>query len=276
MVEISNSAEEDVNKKIAQAQEAKRKRRAKIEQIQETIAFIIIVCIFAGGAGYLFYLFYDRSHRDLEYLTKLNETTTQMSQIIDSIRQVQTIYDDEEVITTDRLIQLGVIPESILQSHGDGRKIINPFGGEVLIQSSKPLRSKDWLVESPTFKLSYQGLSHRACVALATMDWGDTIKGLMAIAVGDYNPYEKVDTAFRDIDFDAEDERKAEEEQQRKDKKGFRRNWRPRMRYIMNVAKPGDENMPTPFSKEAADVACSCYNRDTCSFAVLYSVFAVK
>ena len=50
---------------------------------------------------------------------------------------------------------------------------------------------------------------------------------------------------------------------------------RPRMSYRMNVAKPNDQFIPTPFSKGNAEMGCFC-GRNDCSFALHYAVFSTE
>ena len=50
---------------------------------------------------------------------------------------------------------------------------------------------------------------------------------------------------------------------------------RPRMSYRMNVAKPNDQFIPTPFSKGNAEMGCFCGQND-CSFALHYAVFSTE
>ena len=102
------------------------------------------------------------------------------------------------------------------------------------------------------------------------MDWGDKVKGLLAVAIGNYDEDTGVDVALEDID------RKETEVKFTSftDDKGRRRSIRQRRHYSMNVTKPDDNFLPTPFSRGNARSGCKCV--DTCSFALRYTVFNVE
>ena len=196
----------------------------------------------------------------------LNATTQQVSQLIDNVRTVYSTYTNEKEISMKRLIELGAVPKSIMY----GKEAYNLYGGEIVIEPSKPLENVKEAVESPTFKMVYRGLPHDACVNMALLNWGDKLEGLLAVAIGSYDG--KTDTAMDEIDKVYTDPKPIIY----RDKKGRMRRITPPKKFQLNVAKPGDIFMPTPFSKANAENGCSC-NRlySDCSFAWRYTIFAV-
>ena len=253
-------------KRLAEIREKRKRKREFVEKYKVIAEWVFVISLFCGTAFFYFGKFVNFSVKFLERITVLNQTTNQMSQIIDNIRMVYTIHTDEKVTTMKRLIEIGAIPPTMVD-HGE---IINPYGGNVIIEASYPLENVEEAVESPTFKMSYQGLSHETCVSLARMDWGDKVKGLLAVAIGSVDE-EGVDKALVDIDKKFKPEKPVEFI----DRRGRRRIIRPRKRYQLNVAKPGDSFMPTPFSKDNAIAGCNCYSGPECSFALRYTVFGV-
>lgn len=241
----------------------KEARDAKIKLIAEILFLICVSCAF------LFYYVYDwlnSSKRKLNRDIMLNATTQQVSQLIDNVRTVYSTYTNEKEISMKRLIELGAVPKSIMY----GTEAYNLYGGEIVIEPSKPLENVKEAVESPTFKMVYRGLPHDACVNMALLNWGDKLEGLLAVAIGSYDG--KTDTAMDEIDKVYADPKPIIY----RDKKGRMRRITPPKKFQLNVAKPGDIFMPTPFSKANAENGCSC-NRlySDCSFAWRYTIFAV-
>lgn len=241
----------------------KEARDAKIKLIAEILFLICVFCAF------LFYYVYDwlnSSKRKLNRDIMLNATTQQVSQLIDNVRTVYSTYTNEKEISMKRLIELGAVPKSIMY----GKEAYNLYGGEIVIEPSKPLENVKEAVESPTFKMVYRGLPHDACVNMALLNWGDKLEGLLAVAIGSYDG--TTDTAMEEIDKVYADPKPIVY----RDRKGRMRRIVPPKKYQLNVAKPGDRFMPTPFSKTNAENGCSC-NRlySDCSFAWRYTIFAV-
>ena len=260
-------AQEAIERKILEERRAARRRKegreAKAKLILE-ILFLLVVMV--GGALYQIHKMAVRSKQKLEQDTLLNATTQQVSQIIDNVRQAYAIYSEEKEFSMERLIELGVIPESIV----DDKEAYNLYNGNIVIEPSRPLENIKEAVESPTFKMAYRGLPHDVCVNLAIMNWGDKVEGLMAIAIGDYDG--EVDTALDEIDKIYKEEKPIEFI----DKFGRKRTIQPRKHFQLNVAKPGDAFIPTPFSKDNAEGGCSCpRNVASCSFAWRYAIYAV-
>ena len=93
------------------ARRRKEEREAKTKLILE-ILFLLVVMV--GSALYQMHKMAVRSKQKLEQDTLLNATTQQVSQIIDNVRQAYAIYSEEKEFSMERLIELGVIPESIV------------------------------------------------------------------------------------------------------------------------------------------------------------------
>lgn len=270
--ELSKEAIEQNKRKLQKEYEERLKKETQAQKVKEFFILIFVICVFGGGGFYYLSKFLKSSYGNLEHLTKLNMTTLEISQLIDNIRQVYTIYNHEQALTSEQLIERGAIPERLIAVEHGKKVIKNQYGGNIVILPSEPLVNIKKRQSSPTFKMSYQGLSHRTCVALAVMDWGDKLKGLLAVAIGHTDIRTGKDTALTDIDKKPGEE----EPMEFVDKNGRHRMVRPRNQYRMNVTKPGDEFLPTPFTQYNAKAGCSCGRQNNCTFALRYTIFAVE
>jgi len=258
----------DKTKKLIEDNARRREQEEKKQKRKEMLEWIFLISVIFVTVAYYFWKTVQKSFLDLQYYTTLNQTTTQISQLVDNIRNVYKIHAKEKVSTMEGLIRIGAVPKVMMDDFGN---IKNPFGGNIYIIASEPLENIKEAVKSPTFKMSYQGLSRRACVSLATMDWGDKMKGLVAVAIGAVDSDTDVDSALKDIDAKPEPAKVVTYT----DKRGRKRVYRPRQEIEMNVAKPNDDFIPTPFPKDLALSGCSCGNHKNCSFALRYTVFGV-
>ena len=222
-----------------------------------------------GTAAYFAFSLLKVNYQSLQFLTKLNYTTQQISNLVENIRTHYMVYDDEAEATVERLIEVDAIPRSLVAA--DNKSLVNPYGGEIVIAPSEKLRNIRDNLESATFKMSYQGLPKDVCVSLAMMDWGDKVKGLLAVAIGSYDETTGIDIAFEDVDKRDTDVKFTSFV----DEKGRARSIRQRRHYSMNVTKPDDHFLPTPFSKGNATSGCRC-EEDNCTFALRYTVFGVE
>lgn len=267
----------NANELLIIQKEKQRKKEQREQKIKEFFILIFVIAVFLGGGGYMVSQFMQRRYDDLQYIKTLNQTTLEISQLIDNIRNTYTIHPDEPAESTENLIKMGAIPEKLVRSNGEHKYLENPFGGRIIIEPSDLLWDEKGKVSSPTFKMSYQGLPRRACIDLASLDWGDSIKGLLAVAIGSVNGATGEDNALHDIDLTPEKEkaeREAEKANESEDDDFRFSMMRPRMRYQMNVAKPNDQFMPTPFSRGNAEMGCFCGQND-CSVALRYAVFSI-
>lgn len=263
-----NPEETDRTKKLMEDQARRRDEEFRQQRRKELLEWIFLLSVLFGTAAYYSWKTVQRSLKDLLFYTTLNQTTNQISQLVDNVRNTYKIRDLKEISTMDSLIDAGAIPVVLIDEFGN---VKNPFGGNIVIETSEPLENVKEAVTSPTFKMSYQGLSHRACVALARMDWGDKLKGLIAVAIGQIDPDTDIDNALTDVDAKP----KKVEEITFTDSRGRRRVYRPRQELKMNIAKPNDDFMPTPFTEDGADAGCTCSTNRNCSFALRYTVFGV-
>lgn len=250
----------NANELLIIKKEKQRKQEELAHKAKNFFICFFVVAFFVGGSGYLVSRFVQNQVDDVQYMKMLNRTTLEISQLVDNIRNVYLLYPDEPPQNIDKLIEAGAVPETLVQNDGNGKYLKNPFGGRIVIEPSEPVGNKDNTVFSPTFKMSYQGLSRRACIDLAVMDWGDNVKGLVAMAVGNVDEMTGTDSALQEIDKDNS-----------MNEKGRLR----RMRYQMNVAKPNDKFMPAPFSRGNAETGCFC-SENGCSFALRYAVFSIE
>lgn len=264
----------NANELLIIQKEKQRKKEQREQKIKEFFILIFVIAVFAGGGGYLVSQFMQQRYEDLQYIKTINKTTLEISQLIDNIRNTYAINPDEPAENMDELIRMGAIPQTLVRTGDNGVYLENPFGGKIVIEPSDVVWDKSNKISSPTFKMSYQGLSRRACIDLATLDWGDSIKGLLAVAIGNVDYATGQDSALHDIDMTPEKE-KAEAKNQPQPDDEFGIMMRPRMQYQMNVAKPNDQFMPTPFSRGNAEMGCFCGQND-CSVALRYAVFSTE
>ena len=115
---------------------------------------------------------------------KINKTAEQISQIVTNIRTLYLQQKDYNGLGDYSAIQMGAIPDDLTISSGN---IKNIFGGNIRIYTSAS--SAAWLDSvgdtDDAFIISVHNLPKEACVALATMDWGTSSTGLIAVSVND-------------------------------------------------------------------------------------------
>ena len=222
-----------------------------------------------GVAIYFVVNFLVVNYQSLKFLTKLNFTTHQISNLIENIRTYYVVNDEEKELSLEDLIKADAVPRSIIAR--DKKSLVNTYGGNIVIAPSSVLRNVKDNLESSTFKMSYQGLPKEVCINLAMMDWGDKVKGLLAVAIGNYDKSEGIDIALTDIDRKETDVKFTSFT----DNRGQKRSIRQRRHYSMNVSKPDDHFLPTPFSRGNAKSGCKCED-NSCTFAVRYTIFGVE
>lgn len=206
------------------------------------------------------------SQKKVNDLTQINYTVAQISQIVDNIRQVYMIHGTDTVLNNEFLLKSGAVPKLLVR----GNRIVNPYGGDIIIKPSVPIVNKQEDLSSPTFKMSYQGLEREVCINLALLNWGDLSKGLQAVAIGFIDPAGK-DVAMETIDNPPP----PDEPEEYLDASGQLRRRPVLPKYHMNVAKPKDKFVPTPFSYEKALAGCRCEGRPNCTFALQYMIYGV-
>ncbi|MBQ9034664.1 MAG: hypothetical protein IJ099_01720 [Alphaproteobacteria bacterium] len=191
----------------------------------------------------------------------LNQTTAEISQLVENIRNFYVLHNQDEKITENLLQKVELIPPSMLQKG----QIINPYGGRVIVATSLPMKTdKNTLFE--TFKISLQGLPHEACVALSQISWGSAEQGLQAVALGHVDANDN-DKAFTDIDK----QYKKTEIIEVQDKDGQWQRIALPPQYEQNVAKPKAGEVTPLFTESEAFFNCSCGNERRCSFALQYA-----
>ncbi len=194
--------------------------------------------------------------------SRMNEMSVQISQLVDNVRQLYARQGEKMDLTPDYLKQFEAIPREMIAKNG---KLINPFGGKVVLQPSLPVKGIAPDILQPTFKVSMQGLPHQVCVKLAQMDWGSGEQGLQAVALGVAD--DAYDMALTDVD------RQTTEAASKpyQDENGRWRLVKERQDYLLNVARPNDVFRPTPFKENDAIAGCACGNENRCSIALRYA-----
>ena len=147
--------------------------RSMIEMLG--VLAIIGVLIVGGIAGY--------SKAMMKF--KINKTAEQISQIVTNIRTLYLQQKDYNGLGNSSAIQMGAIPDDLtIDSSGN---IKNIFGGTIWIHTSTS--SYAWHNSvgdtDDAFIITIYNLPKEACVALATMDWGTSSTGLIAVSVND-------------------------------------------------------------------------------------------
>ncbi len=246
--------------------EIKIKRTSRLSKKNKILLIICVVLSLLLGVAALTIKFVQFSYQRVNDLTQLNYTVAQISQIVDNIRQVYMIHGSDMVLNNNFLLKSGAVPKSLIKN---GR-IVNPYGGDIVILPSVPIENKKEQISSPTFKMSYQGLEQKVCINLALLNWGDLSKGLQAVATG-YVDGNGEDVALTTIDNPPEPDKPEEY----LDAQGQLRRRPVRPKYHFNVAKPNDKFSPTPFPFEKARAGCACAGGRFCSFALQYMIYAV-
>lgn len=219
-----------------------------------TVCFIVFLylCRFIGFAVHRY-----RQNK------MIKSAVVQIAQLTSNIRVFYAVHSDEPIPSIQKMVEVGALPMSLFSDN----TITNPFGGQIIIEQAQSLRDKKGRLISPTFKIAYQGLSQEACVRMLTIDWGGKKQGLVAVAAGHKQP-DGSDTALTDIDDDFIRRQTVE----KTDKDGKKRLIQAAVHYKLNVARPNDNFQPTPFSEEAAYIACDCEAYDNCSVALNYTL----
>ena len=246
--------------------EIKIKRETRLSKRNKIILIVGIVLLFLLGVAALAVKFAQFSYQRVNDLTQLNYTVAQISQIVDNIRQVYMIHGTDTVLNNEFLLKSGAVPKSLIKN---GR-IVNPYGGDIIILPSVPIENKKEKISSPTFKMAYQGLEQKVCINLALLNWGDLSKGLQAVSTGIVDASGN-DTSLETID----DQPESDEPEEYLDAQGKLRRRPARPKYHFNVAKPNDKFSPTPFPFEKARAGCACNGGQFCSFALQYMIYAV-
>ena len=273
---MSEKKDLNANELLIAKKEKQRKKERLLQKVKEMLILLFVIAVFAGGGGYFAAQFMQKRYDYLQYIKNLNQTTLEISQLVDNIRNTYLIEQDISAKDMQQLIKIGAITQKLVRTFNGQKYLRNPFGGKIIIETSDPIWNKEGTLSSPTFKMSYQGLPRRACIDLATMDWGDNIKGLLAVAIGSVDAQTGEDNALHDIDMTPEKEEKEKKAANPAKNNEFALDMlRPRMSYRMNVAKPNDQFIPTPFSKGNAEMGCFCGQND-CSFALHYAVFSTE
>ena len=201
-----------------------RTKKAQVETVQygrsmiEMLGVLAIVGVLSVGgiAGY---------SKAMEKF-KINKTIDEISHIVTNIR---TLYAQQTTylgLDEETAYQMGGIPDS-LKVTSNGSTITHAFDGRLQINGT-------WLMDGTGkyFAISLSGLSEKACLEIATMDWGSpSSSGFVALTVADAY----VGSAFAS-NFDIET---------------CSGGW-----YNLAYACPGNSNNPSPMSVAKAAEAC--------------------
>ena len=96
----------NANELLIIQKEKQRKKEQREQKIKEFFILIFVIAVFLGGGGYMVSQFMQRRYDDLQYIKTLNQTTLEISQLIDNIRNTYTIHPDEPAESTENLIKL--------------------------------------------------------------------------------------------------------------------------------------------------------------------------
>ena len=163
---------------------------------------------------------------------KFNKLTDDITMLIANIRTTFSAQGNYKGLTSEKAIQLGIVPDSMIIERSNGMKeLVSPYADvEGLIQYSD-LRTDG---DAGAFIILINSVPREDCVALATADWGSNEgSGLVAIGVGADSDIQTVMDIFY-IDDPLETQ--------------------PDTEY--SFAKPGSANYPTPM--KIADAAAVC------------------
>ncbi len=110
-------------------------------------------------------------------MLKFNNLRDQISTMVANVRSVFFKFDDYSSLNEKALINIGVLPESMISE--DHTEIINVMKGSVLVGPAETELSK-----SGAFILIYNGLNAITCRELVVLDWGDDMStGFLAMTI---------------------------------------------------------------------------------------------
>lgn len=186
---------------------------------------------------------------------KINKTTDQISMLVANLRTLFSSQGNYDGLTNAQAKKFGVVPND-MYSDVSGTDITNAFGGNVTIVAAK---ARDGDASShEAFIIEYAGLSSEACVTVATGDWGSgQASGLIGLAAGK----EEMQTAgtagtlggaLAGILTDGGDTSKGAGKV---------------------VAKPGDDDVPTPITVSDAVAACDGADNSGSGYGVAWKYY---
>jgi len=139
--------------------------RSMVEMVG--VLAIVGFLTFGGIAGY---------NRANEML-KFNNLRDQVSTTVANIRSVFFKFDDYSSLNEKALINIGVLPESMISE--DRKEIVNVMKGSVLVGPAETELNKNG-----AFIIIYNGLNAVTCRELIVLDWGDNMStGFLAMTI---------------------------------------------------------------------------------------------
>ncbi|MBQ8785403.1 MAG: hypothetical protein IJZ59_05100 [Alphaproteobacteria bacterium] len=123
---------------------------------------IVGVLSIAGISGYA---------RVMEKM-KIDNTIEEISMVISTIKNFYQSQGNYSALENKSIISWGVLPQKMITGNDT---LVNPFNGDVKIRS---------ISYDSGFVIVYNGLPKNACVAAASMDWGNGITHLFVSPSG--------------------------------------------------------------------------------------------
>lgn len=229
-------------------------KRWRAVRLMLLLLFICAIVIYGAKLG-------QTAWQHLRQQRLLNETTAQVSQLVDYMRK---IYEQNKE-NNSKLNTKFIITQAIAEAMQFKEKSEHPFGGKIMIAPSHTVVDTDGLT-ADTFKISLQNLPHQACVDLAQIVWGTYEQGLRAVALGHIDERGQ-DKAFDDVDYQHEEAKII----QVQDDNGQWQSVALPPRNMLHVAQTNRQNSEALFSKREAVFGCDCGNQKSCSLALHYT-----
>lgn len=112
---------------------------------------------------------------------KTNQCMDQIATIIANVRSLGLRqHGSYSGLTTAAAIKLKAAPDEMVKTSGSSSSLVNVFGGEVKIGTSKALHSNAKNAKEKDFSVEFYGLSHDTCLEIMAKDWGGKKIGVMA------------------------------------------------------------------------------------------------
>lgn len=108
---MSEKKDLNANELLIAKKEKQRKKERLLQKVKEMLILLFVIAVFAGGGGYFAAQFMQKRYDYLQYIKNLNQTTLEISQLVDNIRNTYLIEQDISAKDLQQLIKIGAIPQ---------------------------------------------------------------------------------------------------------------------------------------------------------------------
>lgn len=203
----------------------------------------------------------NKIHSRSKYYSQLNDTVNEITQLIDNIRMIYHIHENDNLSDIISLLNKhNVLPPDMYKNG----LLYNAYDGNIIIEPAADFINKNTVHK--TFKISYQKIPYQICKDLFIINWGSPENGYLG-AAGGIIYSDGSDTALFDIDAPTDEDKIIKTH----DENGKEVLIKKHAKYKMNIAKPNLTPADINYNREQAETACKCKDKgDICSFALRY------